>query len=122
MGSQFIKEGRQMVTVESKPKYPDFMVDVLARLIAVEQKFEEKKVEHGTGFAKQKARLETAHEQQLELAKRKFVVEFLEVLDNLERAERLAIKNHDNVEIGLQLTASLFRKKLQGLEWCGWIC
>jgi molecular chaperone GrpE len=100
-----------------KPRYPTFVEELMARMAEMEKKFEEKKQQIHEEIERTKARLESDFNRQLELEKQKIVLPFLEVLDNLERAMDAAAQSSsmEDLKNGIQLTAGLFRSKLQAI-------
>jgi len=101
--------------VEEKPRYPTFVEELMSRLSETERRFEEKKRQIDEEIGRTKARLQADFNRQLQLEKQNLILPFLEVLDNLERALNAA-PGTDSVEglrEGLELTAGLFRGKLQ---------
>ncbi len=106
--------------VEEKPRYPTFVEELMTRLSEMERRFEEKKKQVDEEIAKMRGRLEADYERRVELEKRKFILPFLEVLDNLERAVEVAQKRGSTESLleGVAMTASLFRSKLlaHGIE------
>jgi len=104
---------------EEKPRYPTFVEELMARLAETERRFEEKKKLIDEEITRTKVRLETDFQRSLELEKRRTVLPFLDVLDNLERAIGATLKNgtasSTTLLEGLQMTARLFLSKLQAL-------
>lgn len=100
-----------------KPRYPTFVEELMARMAEMEKKFEEKKQQIHEEIERTKARLESDFNRQFELEKQKIVLPFLEVLDNLERAMDAAAQSSsvEDLRNGIQLTAGLFRSKLQAI-------
>ncbi len=105
------------VRVEEKPRYPSYVEELMTRLSETERKFEEKKKLIDEEIVRTKARLEADSQRKLELEKQKILLPFLEVLDNLERAIEAAsqAENVERLLEGVQMTADLFRSKLQSL-------
>ncbi len=103
--------------VEEKPRYPSYVEELMTRLSETERKFEEKKKLIDEEIVRTKARLEADSQRKLELEKQKILLPFLEVLDNLERAIEAAsqAENVERLLEGVQMTADLFRSKLQSL-------
>ena len=103
--------------VEEKPRYPSFVEELMARMAATERKFEERKAGFEAEIARIRARLEADFSRRVELEKQKMVLPFLDVLDNLERALAAASKDPEieHLRAGVELTASLFRTRLQEL-------
>lgn len=93
-------------------KNPEFLDDLVNKVDALEKTFEAKIVEFNGVISKIKLRVETEAERQLQISKQKFVLGFLEVLDNLERANFMA-GEQESIAIGLELTVELFKKKLK---------
>jgi molecular chaperone GrpE len=102
---------------EEKPRYPTYVEELMARMAETERKFQEKKQQIDEEIGRTKARLESDFERQLELEKQKIILPFLEVMDNLQRALD-SVSQSGTVEHlveGVQMTADLFRSKLQAL-------
>ncbi len=107
--------------VEEKPRFPSFVEEMMARMELTERKFEERKAQMNEEIARTKARLETDFQRRVEAERQRFVLPFLEVLDNLERALASASRSEASDAIlveGVELIASQFRTKLQmsGIE------
>jgi molecular chaperone GrpE len=102
---------------EEKPRYPTYVEELMARVAETERKFQEKKKQIDEEILRTKARLENDFERKLELEKQKIVLSFLEILDNLQRAMDAASRAEtvDHLLEGVQLTADVFRSKLQSL-------
>lgn len=102
---------------EPKPRYPSYVEELKARMEETERKFQEKKRQIDEEISRTKARLETDFQRRLELEKQKIILPFLEVMDNLQRALDAAsqAKNPEHILEGVQMTANLFRSKLQSL-------
>jgi molecular chaperone GrpE len=102
---------------EEKPRYPTYVEELMARVAETERKFQEKKKQIDEEIARTKTRLENDFERKLELEKQKLVLSFLEVLDNLMRAMDAASQTQtlEHLLEGVQLTADMFRSKLQSL-------
>jgi len=103
--------------VDEKPRYPKFVEELLGRVAETERKFEEKKKEIDEEIKRARERLESDYERKLDLEKQKMLLQFLEVLDNLERAlaAGLADSRTEGLVQGIEMTATLFRSKLQAL-------
>jgi molecular chaperone GrpE len=102
---------------EEKPRYPTYVEELMARMAETERKFQEKKKQIDEEILRTKSRLESDFERKLELEKQKIVLPFLEVLDNLQRAIDASAQagSVEHLLEGVQMTASLFRAKLQSL-------
>jgi molecular chaperone GrpE len=103
--------------VEEKPRYPAFVEELMARTAEMERKFEEKKKQIDEEIARTKSRLEADFERRLELDKQKMLLPLLEVMDNLQRAIEAASQTGsvEHLQEGVQMTADLFRTKLQAI-------
>jgi molecular chaperone GrpE len=103
--------------VEEKPRYPAFVEELMARTAEMERKFEEKKKQIDEEIARTKSRLEADFERRLELDKQKMLLPLLEVMDNLQRAIEAASQTGsvEHLQEGVQMTADLFRAKLQAI-------
>ena len=103
--------------VEEKPRYPAFVEELMARTAEMERKFEEKKKQIDEEIARTKSRLEADFERRLELDKQKMLLPLLEVMDNLQRAIEAASQTGsvEHLLEGVQMTADLFRTKLQAI-------
>jgi len=103
--------------VEEKPRYPSYVEELMARTAETERRFEERKKQFNEEVERIKGRLEADLERRLEDEKQRLILPLLEVLDNLERAIEAAQKSGsvDHLLEGVQMTASLFRSKLQVL-------
>lgn len=103
--------------IEEKPRYPTYVEELLARTSETERRFEEKKKQIDEEIARTRARLEADYARRLELDKQKIVLQLLDVLDNLERALDAVARSGsiDHLREGVEMTASLFRAKLQAL-------
>lgn len=102
---------------EEKPRFPSYVEELMARMAETERKFQEKKKQIDEEISRTKARLEADFERRLELEKQKMVLPFLEVLDNLQRAVDATSQGStlERLLEGIQMTAGLFRSKLQAL-------
>jgi molecular chaperone GrpE len=102
---------------EEKPRYPSYVEELMARMAETERKFQEKKKQIDEEISRTKARLESDFDRKLELEKKKIVLPFLEVLDNLQRAIDAASQTGtvEHLLEGVQMTANLFRSKLQSI-------
>jgi molecular chaperone GrpE len=102
---------------EEKPSYPTFVEELMGKLAETERRFEEKKKQIDDEIARTKARIESELERRLAIEKQRLVAPLLEVLDNLERALDASAKggSPDHLREGVNMTASLFRSKLQSL-------
>jgi molecular chaperone GrpE len=102
-------------SAEDKPRYPSFVEGLMARVAETERRFEEKKVQMQEEIARTKSRLEAEYERRVEHARRQVLLNFLEVMDNLERALEAAVQRGgaDPMQEGIEMTARLFRSKLQ---------
>ena len=104
-------------TVEEKPRYPTYVEELMARVTETERRFEEKKKQIDQEIARTRTRLEADYDRRFELEKRKLLLPFLDVLDNLERALDAANKTGsvDRLREGVEMTAGVFRARLQEL-------
>ena len=102
---------------EEKPRYPTYVEELMSRMAETERKFQEKKKQIDDEIGRTKARLESDFDRRLEIEKQKIVLPFLEVLDNLQRALDSASQagTLEHLIEGVQMTANLFRAKLQGI-------
>ncbi len=102
---------------EEKPRYPSYVEELMARMAETERKFQEKKKQIDEEINRTKTRLEADFERRLEMEKQKIVLPFLEVLDNLQRAIAAASQagSVEHLLEGVQMTAGLFRAKLQSM-------
>ena len=102
---------------DEKPRYPTYVEELMARMAETERRFQEKKKQIDDEIGRTKARLESDYDRKLELEKQKIVLPFLEVLDNLQRALDSASQGGtlEHMREGVQMTANLFRSKLQGM-------
>ena len=102
---------------EEKPRYPSYVEELMARMAETERKFQEKKKQIDEEISRTKTRLESDFERKLEREKQNIVLPFLEVLDNLQRAIDAASQagTVEHLLEGVQMTANLFRSKLQFL-------
>jgi molecular chaperone GrpE len=100
---------------EEKPRFPSYVEELMARTAETERRFEERKKQFNDEVERIKARLEVDLERRLGDEKLRLVSPLLEVLDNLERAIEAAKKSGsvDHLLEGVEITASLFRSKLQ---------
>jgi molecular chaperone GrpE len=116
---QFLKVGEidQAAGVEEKPRYPSYVEELITRTTETERRFEERKKQFSEEVERVKARLEADLERRLGDEKQRLVLPLLEVLDNLERAIEAAKKSgsSDHLLEGVEITAALFRSKLQSL-------
>jgi molecular chaperone GrpE len=121
-----VVDKRQFVNLDStdtsapaveKPRYPTYVEELMARMAETESKFQEKKKQIDDEIGRTKTRLENDFERRMELEKQKIILPFLEVLDNLQRALDSAAKTGtvEHLMEGVQMTASLFRAKLQAI-------
>lgn len=102
---------------EEKPRYPSYVEELMGKMAATELKFQEKKKQIDEEIARTRARLEADFERKLELEKQKLALPFLEILDNLQRAldASAQARTVEHLQEGVQMTASLFRSKLQSI-------
>jgi molecular chaperone GrpE len=102
---------------EEKPRFPSYVEELMARMAETERKFEERKKQIDEEISSTKTRLESDFERRLELEKRRIILPFLEVLDNLQRAIDAAAQSGtmDHLLEGVQMTANLFLSKLQSM-------
>jgi molecular chaperone GrpE len=104
-------------SIEEKPRYPSYVEELIARTAETERRFEEKKKQIDEEITRTKGRLEADYQRRLDLEKQKIVLPFLEVLDNLQRAIAAASQagTVEHLLEGVQMTATLFRSKLQSI-------
>ena len=106
--------------IEEKPRYPTFVEELLGRLEATEQRFEERKKQMQEEIARTKARLEADFQRRIEIERQKILLPILEVLDNLERSlvATAQVGAINNFHQGIEMIVSLFHSKLlaQGVE------
>ena len=102
---------------DAEPRYPSYVEELMAKVKDTERQFEEKKKQMDEEICRTRARLETDFGQRIEEERRKLVLPFLEVLDNLERAVEASTKGGavEHLREGVEMTAHLFRKKLSDL-------
>jgi molecular chaperone GrpE len=102
---------------EEKPRYPSYVEELMARMTETERRFQEKKKQIDEEIGRTKSRLENDFERKLELEKQKFILPFLEVMDNLQRALDSAAQagTVEHLLEGVQMTVNLFRSKLQAI-------
>ena len=102
---------------EEKPRYPTFVEELMAKVSETERRFEEKKKELDEEITRTRNRLEADYGRKLELARQKMVLPFLDVLDNLERANAATLETQsiESLLKGIELTIELFRARLQSL-------
>lgn len=102
---------------EEKPRYPSFVEELVGKMTATERKFEEKKAQMEEEIARTRARLEADYSRRAELDKQKVLLPLLDVLDNLERALAASgsADSDENLRRGVEMTAGLFRARLQSL-------
>ncbi len=102
---------------EEKPRYPSYVEELMARMAEMERRFQEKKQQFDEEIGRTKTRLEIDSNRRVELEKQKIVLPLLEILDNLQRAVDSASQagSVEHLLDGVQMTASLFRSKLQSL-------
>jgi len=102
---------------EEKPRYPSYVEELMSRMAETERKFQEKKKQIDEEINRTKSRLETDFDRRLELEKQKIILPFLEILDNLQRALDATAQagSIEHLLEGVQMTANLFRSKLQSL-------
>jgi molecular chaperone GrpE (heat shock protein) len=107
---------RESVPAE-KPRFPSYVEELMARMAETERKFQERKMQIDEEIGRTKARLESDFARKLELEKQKIILPFLEVIDNLQRALDSASQagTVEHLLEGVQMTAHLFRSKLQSL-------
>ncbi len=100
---------------EEKPRYPSFVEELMARMAETERKFQEKKQQIDDEIVRTKTRLEADFDRRLERDKQSIILPFLEILDNLQRATAAASQSGsvEHLLQGVQMTASMFRSKLQ---------
>jgi molecular chaperone GrpE len=103
--------------LEEKPRYPTYVEQLMARVSETERRFEEKKRQIDEEIARTRARLEAEYTRRIEAEKQRLLLPLLDVLDNLERALDAASRAHslDHLQEGVEMTANLFRTKLQAL-------
>ena len=102
---------------EEKPRYPSYVEELMERMAETERQFQEKKKQIDEEISRTKARLETDFDRKLVLEKRKIILPFLEIMDNLQRALDSASKTEtvEHLMEGVRMTASLFLTKLQSV-------
>jgi molecular chaperone GrpE len=102
---------------EEKPRYPTYVEELMARMAETERKFQEKKKQIDEEIGRTKIRLENDFERKMERERQKIVIPFLEILDNLQRAlDSASITGKmEHLLEGVQMTANLFRTKLQAI-------
>ena len=102
---------------EEKPRYPSYVEELMGRMAETERKFQEKKQQIDAEIGRTKARLESDFERRLALEKQQIILPFLDVMDNLQRAlDSAALAGTvEHLLEGVQMTANLFRSKLQAL-------
>jgi molecular chaperone GrpE len=102
---------------KEKPRYPSYVEELMARMAETERRFQEKKQQIDEEISRTKARLESDFERKIEREKQKIILPFLEVMDNLQRALDSASQagKVEHLLEGLQMTANLFRSKLQAM-------
>jgi len=102
---------------EEKPRYPSYVEELIGRMKEMEAAFQEKKKLMDDEIARVRVRLETDYERRLEAEKQKVTLQFLEVLDNLQRAVDVSarIGTVNNLLEGVQMTTHIFRSKLNSL-------
>jgi molecular chaperone GrpE len=107
----------RVTPAEEKPRYPTYVEELMARMAETERKFQEKKKQIDEEIGRTKSRLEADFDRRLELEKQQVLLSFLEILDNLERAmdAAAAAGSVEHLLEGVQMTAALFRSKLQSM-------
>jgi len=102
---------------EEKPRYPSYVEELMGRMAETEGKFQEKKQQMDAEISRTKARLESDFERSLALEKQRIILPFLDVMDNLQRALDSAAQagTVEHLLEGVQMTANLFRSKLQAM-------
>jgi molecular chaperone GrpE len=102
---------------EEKPRYPTYVEELLGRVSETQRRFEEMKSQMQQEVDRTRARLHADFERRIQLEKRDLILPLLEVLDNLERALAAAgpVGKTDTLREGIEMTAGLFRSKLQAL-------
>jgi molecular chaperone GrpE len=112
-----LDDGDKTTISDEKPRYPSYVEELMTRMKETERKFQEKKALMDQEIARTRARLESDFDRKLGLEKQKFVLPFLEVLDNLQRAIEASTQTGsvEHLLEGVQMTANLFRSKLQSL-------
>ena len=105
--------GSPAPAVEEK-RYPTYVEELMARVAETERRFAEKVKQMDQEISRSKARLEAEYLRRLARDKQELLLPFLEVLDNLDRALRMASSGDrkDLIE-GVKMTAALFRAKLK---------
>jgi molecular chaperone GrpE len=100
---------------EEKPRFPSFVEEMMAKMELTERKFEEKKSQMHEEIARTKTRLENDFQRRVDAERQRFILPFLEVLDNLERARAAAGAEGNETHLlqGVQLIVNQFRTKLQ---------
>jgi molecular chaperone GrpE len=102
---------------EEKPRFPSYVEELMTRMTETERKFKEKKQQIDEEISRTRARLESDFERKLGLEKQQMVLPFLEILDNLQRAIDASTQagTVEHLLEGVQMTANLFRSKLQSI-------
>ena len=102
---------------DDKPRYPSYVEELMAKMSETERKFKEKKQQIDEEIARTRIRLESDFERKLGLEKQQIVLPFLEILDNLQRAIDASTQagTVEHLLEGVQMTANLFRSKLQSI-------
>jgi molecular chaperone GrpE len=102
---------------EEKPRFPSYVEELMARMAEMERQFQEKKKQIDEEINRTRSRLEADLERKLELEKQKFILPFIEILDNLQRAIDAAAQtgNVEHLLEGVRMTANLFRSKLRSI-------
>ena len=112
-----LDQNDKTAAVEEKPRYPTFVEELIARTTETERRFEERKKQFNEEVERIRTRLEADLDRRLGDEKQRLVMPLLEVLDNLERAIEAAKSSGsvDHLLEGVEITATLFRTKLQSL-------
>lgn len=103
--------------VPDKPRYPSFVEELLARVADTERRFAEKKKQIDDELRRIRERLESDLQRKLLVEKQKFLLPFLEVLDNLQRALQAAPceKDGSGLAAGIRMIAGQFEASMQAL-------
>jgi molecular chaperone GrpE len=106
--------------IEEKHRYPSFVEELMAKLTETERRFEERKLQMQEEISRVRTRLELDMERRLAREKQAIILQFLDVLDNLDRAlaAPAGTGNSESLRQGIEMIAGLFRGKLkaQGVE------
>jgi molecular chaperone GrpE len=102
---------------EATPRYPSYVEEMKARMAETERQFQEKKKQIDEEIARTRTRLEADFARKLELEKQTVILQFLEVLDNLQRATQAATQagTIEHLLDGVRMTTNLFLSRLQSI-------